>query len=367
MILLVLSNCRERVLMQKSSRNLVEMECRETRRRVGDSPPNSNSFATQPTLEADKFPLLATAGHVTLTCQQTQARMEQEPRPDHGESTTDETNVLSHDVGLEQTDMHTQDAIIDVLAHLHPAPADSSSIGEEIDPQLRLQSTTASQTKDSAETLEPDGLEGWKNKALRQEIVRLRQLLISYGHTDLASPHQPAKKRKRSVSITTAPQLDSTVWTITEPRKTKAPLVAKDEETGKRVAKDRRLELSKAVRGKVSRSSNAHGLELSIDESYNGYICRRSAACSIGRRGLKRRFCSSFGTQLVRPIRLYESAGRNPLHCIMPILTVKWTDRIATELLEEAKNGQHDKVPVEDLTLDIVKVCNVSGTTYVSC
>lgn len=150
-------------------------------------------------------------------------------------------------------DITTQDAIIDVLAHLHPPPpsaedhsltgailVEPSSAVPLVEPTLDIDETTPAS----------DGLDGWRNKELRLEIVRLREILMTYGHTDLTPPPRQAKKRKRSLSIAT-PASDS-LWPTAEEKKPRQAVVVKDEETGKRVAKDRRLELSKAIRKKVS-------------------------------------------------------------------------------------------------------------------
>jgi hypothetical protein len=145
---------------------------------------------------------------------------------------------------IDGQDTSTQDAIIDVLAHLQPQPP--SPIPH--DPVLTSHPTS-------------DGLDGWRVADLRAEIVRLREILRGYGHTDLDPPFQSRKiKRARDHGMAMNHVGQEGEWTmdgVLEPRssrkekRSRASTVGKDGETGKRVTKPRRHELQSAIRTKV--------------------------------------------------------------------------------------------------------------------
>ena len=215
-----------------------------------------------------------------------------------------------HDDKYPHSDHHTptQDAIIDVLAHLHPQPQsndDASDAGyqsfshqatvtvadqdtregpAEGSPAVAAGSSAAARASDLAST-KPISLKGWSKPQLRDEVLRLRRLLASQTQpphgssvqsadanidpTLLGAPSSsigpsspgvfapatedndgPASSAVQASGSTGAVDVD--IKTESKRKRKAKEEVVRDGETGKRVERSRRTELGKALRNKVS-------------------------------------------------------------------------------------------------------------------
>ena len=194
---------------------------------------------------------------------------------------------------MDSTSDLPQDAIISVLAHLHPRPAASSHHHSPIinetdylaDPHSENEETghtdnhdhhahhhhthhhaTPLETTESPidSTIDED-ISRWSAQKLRTEVIRLRGILRSLGH-DVTPPETRSKKRKRNDTALGEVGIENAITEVQDgdnrgreeslgtsaKSEKERKRVMRDQETGKRVDKGRRLELGKAIRAKVS-------------------------------------------------------------------------------------------------------------------
>ena len=155
--------------------------------------------------------------------------------------------VQRHPMSLQPLDLEG-DAIIDVLAHLghgsteaHVSHQDHQDHEQQqqthgIEEQHALDSLVQVDNDNDNDAGADDGLDGWDIPALRAEIVRLRGLLVEMRHPEFYT--KPSRKKKAAESVS-----------HDERRKRAKGL--RDQETGKRVDRGKRLELCKAIRQRV--------------------------------------------------------------------------------------------------------------------
>ena len=170
-----------------------------------------------------------------------------------------------------------QDAIISVLAHLHPRPVSTNLHSPILNTTDYLadhpdsDDDAAIPHADLQEHRLDDDIARWSASKLRAEVVRLRGMLRAMGQD--VTPPDNRKKRKREGDTGEMPDnhgdtahassqglvglsgLDGLGGLGAKEKERK--LVVRDQETGKRVDKGRRLELGKAIRAKVRWSGSA--------------------------------------------------------------------------------------------------------------
>ena len=175
---------------------------------------------------------------------------------------------LIHDAQVD--DMGQIDQIQDIV-HVHDGHGHGHGHGP-VDP-------TSHHGLDLNLNLERRSMDGWSVNALKDEVVRLRSMLRSYGTVEDLHPPTPSqsrmrKKRKRErnavghsgdghghvhggVGDGNGEDVRDGQQDGAEGKK-KERTIIRDEETGKRVHKGRRTELAKALRLKVCTCSHSH-------------------------------------------------------------------------------------------------------------
>lgn len=210
---------------------------------------------------------------------------------------------------METTSDLPQDAIISVLAHLHPRPASSSQIHSPIinetdyladhpsddddisntDTHQNLSTSLATPASPFVLDDRDHDISRWSATKLRAEVIRLRGILRDLGQ-DVTPPDSKGKKRKRretdQTDIADAADGQQQEETARGPSMSARPekerkKVIRDQETGKRVDKGRRLELGRAIRAKVCLTACLRVRKLIADAVLDGHSGERPSSASL--------------------------------------------------------------------------------------
>ncbi|WWC63031.1 uncharacterized protein I303_105630 [Kwoniella dejecticola CBS 10117] len=255
----------------------------------------------------------------------------------------DHTDILAHHVNLQpaandnflqehQVSLQTPVKHIDVSY-------DDPHHGQQISRDAGPSEQTEQQHHD-----DDNELDTWTREQLQAEIIKLRRLAKASNINESISqtviePRQHASSPRLTQSDDTALVTDTQSGKVKRKRKRNGESdaaverkeIKRHESTGKRLEKDRKTELAKAVRVKM-RSYIGVGMDDPLPHPYSPSTESEGGSIEM----TTRLFVPEWSTQL-----------NNPTNS-------SWVHRISQEIYQEGLAGLHPKIPTEDIDMDII-------------